>query len=99
VVFYLEERMRTRATFFETSRGLLNFGLVKLIDTKTDPETVRFIFDDARGAFIALPRKGSRNSAAANAERDADCGIKKTRWELRAQTTGHLVLTMMTTET
>jgi hypothetical protein len=49
--------MKTQATFFETSRGLLNVGLVKLIDTKTDPGTVRFIFDDARGAYIALPKR------------------------------------------
>jgi hypothetical protein len=55
VVFYLEERMKTQATFFETSRGLLNVGAVRLI--VKEAETVKFIFDDARGAFIALPRR------------------------------------------
>jgi hypothetical protein len=49
--------MRPQATFFETSRGLLNVGLVKLIDTKTDSETVRFVFDTQREAFIALPKR------------------------------------------
>jgi len=48
--------MKTQATFFETSRGLLNVGLVKLID-KSDREVIKFIFDTSREAYISLPRK------------------------------------------
>jgi hypothetical protein len=48
--------MRTQATFFEPSKGLLNIGAVKLID-KSDPQVIKFIFDTSREAFIALPRR------------------------------------------
>jgi hypothetical protein len=47
--------MKTQATFFETSKGLLNVGAVKLI--VKEPEIIKFVFDTSREAYISLPRK------------------------------------------
>jgi hypothetical protein len=57
VGFCLEEEMKTQATFFHTSRGYLNLALVRLIDDKSDAETIKFIFDDVRGSYIALRKR------------------------------------------
>jgi hypothetical protein len=56
VGLFLEATMqRQPATFIRTSRGYLNLALVRLI--VEEEETVKFIFDDQRGAFISLPKK------------------------------------------
>jgi hypothetical protein len=47
--------MRTQATFFETSKGFLNVGAVRLI--VKEPDVIKFIFDTSREAYIALPRR------------------------------------------
>jgi hypothetical protein len=41
--------------FVSTTKGYLNLAQVRLI--VEDQETVKFIFDDQRGAFITLPKK------------------------------------------
>jgi hypothetical protein len=47
--------MRTQATFFDTSKGLLNVGAVRLI--VKEPEVIKFVFDTSLEAFISLPRR------------------------------------------